>query len=118
MSSQGPPQSVVMSTDLPFFHQRLSLTRRRAHDRVEGRLKRTAYTLLGAADQATVLAAIYAKLRARVATIMPTRLARTVFPYDTVVEAVIAEVFYDNLALFRIDGEDDSTVEELLNWEG
>ncbi|KAK8050709.1 hypothetical protein PG994_012439 [Apiospora phragmitis] len=43
--------------------------------------------------------------------------AREEFPYGDVIESVIAKVFYDHLALFRIECEDDSTVKELLHFE-
>ena len=46
------------------------------------------------------------------------RVARQLFPYDGVIEAAIAKVYHDNLALFPTAGEDELTVDELLRYEG
>ncbi|KAK7923436.1 hypothetical protein PG985_007507 [Apiospora marii] len=80
-------------------------------------LESTAYTILGEADQATILAAINNEIRTRAETVLRGQRVRQPFPYDAVVEAAISEVFRTNLALFSADSEDDSTVDELLNHE-
>ncbi|KAK6841253.1 hypothetical protein PG990_006735 [Apiospora arundinis] len=111
MSSQP-----LMRADLDHFPQRLYSCRLRAMAKATDRLGWTAYTVLNAADQCATLLAVTSEIRAQCRIIMLRLVAREKFRYEAVIEAAITKVFYENLALFNIDGKDESTVEELLHF--
>ncbi|KAK8087889.1 hypothetical protein PG997_002850 [Apiospora hydei] len=100
---------------------------REGRRKVKSRLQSTAYVDLAADDQKIILDAVNKEYRARVTleswtdavdareAIVP-RLGRNeYFRYEHVIKQAIVKVFNNYIHLFRNEGEDHPTVEELAN---
>ncbi|KAK7941314.1 uncharacterized protein PG986_013701 [Apiospora aurea] len=111
-SQQNHPTS---SADRRAWSTRISARLTVAIRKSKTRLESTAYANLNVEGQSAVWDAVNSDLRAQLESIVPHLGAGEYIPYDSIVESAITNAFNSYIHLFRYEGEDHPTVEELVN---